>query len=159
MVRLVPRGKCTLNNFFCKFLKRIFNIPFCFLLTVKFLRRGIVKVNLSYLKGKRQTWELTSSGWVEKGGGDGRFRVPLVDLSGRENLFGFSLLFHEKSEVMTKWSLLTSDDDREAEYNGTSCTFPCQMTNASSYEPELATHRNSRSELAPTFRSSVPKHF
>src|SRR3569623_1004126 len=80
--------------------------------------RGVVKVNLSYLKGKRQTWELTSSGWVDKGG-DGRYRVPLVDLSGGEGIFNFSLLFHEKSEVMVKWSLLTSDEDRESESIGT----------------------------------------
>lgn len=88
-----------------------------------------MKINLSYLKGKRQTWELTSNGWVEKGS-EGTYRVRLVDLSGGERLFNFPLLFHEKSEVMMKWSLLTSDDDREAESNGrfTCTTFYTSST-------------------------------
>lgn len=83
---------------------------------------GVVKVNLSYIKGKRQSWELTSRGWVDKGGeGDTPYSVRFVDLTGGERLFSnLSILFHERSEAMLKWSLLTSDDDRESVSVGTS---------------------------------------
>jgi hypothetical protein len=82
-------------------------------LNLTVVSRGVVKVNLSYLKGKRQSWELTSGGWVDKGvEGDTPYKVRLVDLTGGERLFGnLSLLFHERSESMMRWSLLTSDDE------------------------------------------------
>lgn len=88
-------------------------MSFPLLLSSNVLFRGVVKVNLSYVKGKRQSWELTSGGWVDKGGeGDTPYKVRLVDLTGGERLFGnLSLLFHERSESMMRWSLLTSDDD------------------------------------------------
>jgi hypothetical protein len=81
-----------------------------------------VKVNLSYIKGKRhQSWELTSRGWVDKGGdGDAPYRVGLFDITGAERLFGnLSLLFHESSEAMLKWSLQTSDEERNFDSIGT----------------------------------------
>jgi len=64
--------------------------------------RGVLKVNLSYLKGKRSTWELTSQGlWVNKSGDISTSLPPVLGRS--------------KSDVMMTWSLLTSDDERYSE--------------------------------------------
>ena len=74
---------------------------------------GILKVNLSYLKGKKQTWELTSQGnWVIKrvDGSHG-----LQNLAGSSGQFAGSSPFHVDSEAMTRWSQHTSDDEFQSE--------------------------------------------
>lgn len=77
---------------------------------------GVVKVNLSYLKGKKQGWELTSQGmWVEKQLDGGTRR-----LLGSEVFTNPSSTFHDKSDSLLKWSLLASNEDAGDETTGKS---------------------------------------
>lgn len=74
-----------------------------------------MKVNLSYLKGKKQTWELTSQGaWIEKKY-DGR-TMPFVSTGGSEHLFLGSSL-QDKNDAMRKWFML-SDEEQLADSIG-----------------------------------------
>jgi len=64
------------------------------LIIISQFHRGVLRVNLSYLKGKKHTWELTSQGaWIQIGA-------------------------EEQSHAMRNWSSLTSDDERDMETNG-----------------------------------------
>jgi hypothetical protein len=69
---------------------------------------GVVKVNLSYLKGKKQTWDFTNQNWGEKS-------LEGV-LSLGEKIFNYTTHHHDKSDVFNSWSQQTYDEDRWAEY-------------------------------------------
>ena len=71
---------------------------------------GLLKVNLSYVKGKKQSWELTDKGdWVSKTADPG-FQNPsqAVGEAG------------DPSEMFTRWSQHTYDEDLWAERQGMS---------------------------------------
>jgi C2 domain/SHR-binding domain of vacuolar-sorting associated protein 13 len=77
---------------------------------IKQLLLGVVKVNLSYLKGKKSPWEVTrQGGLVEK-----RFD-QVLSFAGGEYLIE-QLFFHgENSDVFVAWSQHTSEDELRAE--------------------------------------------
>lgn len=69
---------------------------------------GLLKVNLSYVKGKKQTWELTDKGdWVSKLSDPG-FQSQTLGDDG------------DPSEMFTRWSQHTYDEDLWAERQGMS---------------------------------------
>lgn len=73
----------------------------------------MLKVNLSYLKGKKQSWELTSQGgWVEK-------RVSRTHFS-NSSVVGDTVIsmLREKVDIFTSWSHLTTDEDQDIEAVG-----------------------------------------
>jgi hypothetical protein len=77
---------------------------------------GIVKVNLSYLKGKKQTWDYTNqNSWGEKGFDDVR-NLPQTALALGEKIINYTTHHHDKSDVFNSWSQQTYDEDRWAEY-------------------------------------------
>jgi hypothetical protein len=77
---------------------------------------GVVKVNLSYLKGKKQTWDYTNQGsWGEKGLEDVR-NLPQTALALGERIINYRTHHHDKSDVFNRWSQQTYDEDRWAEY-------------------------------------------
>ena len=76
---------------------------------------GIVKVNLSYLKGKKQAWELTNQGgFVEK---KPRGRRAFKNT---EVLVNSSSLFHGSSDALMNWAQHTSEDEDHVERKGES---------------------------------------
>lgn len=80
---------------------------------------GVVKVNLSYLKGKKQAWELTTQGdWVEKRL-EGVRSLPKVAKAVGERILSHQTLHNEKSDTFIKWSQQTYDEDRWAEDSST----------------------------------------
>ena len=67
---------------------------------------GLLKVNLSYVKGKKQTWELTEKGdWVSKAF-DSNYQTQNEGEAG------------DPSELFTRWSQHTYDEDLWAERQG-----------------------------------------
>jgi hypothetical protein len=76
---------------------------------------GVVKVNLSYLKGKKQTWDYTNQSWGEKGL-EGVRNLPQTALSLGEKIINNTTHHHDKSDVFSSWSQQTYDEDRWAEY-------------------------------------------
>ena len=67
---------------------------------------GLLKVNLSYVKGKKQNWELTETGdWVSKTF-DPNYQAQTEGEDG------------DPSEMFTKWSQHTYDEDLWAERQG-----------------------------------------
>jgi hypothetical protein len=77
---------------------------------------GVVKVNLSYLKGKKQTWELTSQGgFVEKKTGS---KIKEIMVSATSP-------FHVESDALISWTQRTSDEELQSEGTGkTIQSFP-----------------------------------
>lgn len=77
---------------------------------------GVVKVNLSYLKGKKQTWDYTNQGsWGEKGFDDVR-NLPHTAFSLGEKIINYTTHHHDKSDIFNSWCQQTYDEDRWAEY-------------------------------------------
>lgn len=74
---------------------------------------GVIKVNLSYLKGKKQAWELTSQGgFVEK-----KVRGSRA-FKNVEVLVNSSSLFHGNSDALLSWAQHTSAEDFQTESKG-----------------------------------------
>jgi hypothetical protein len=81
---------------------------------------GIVRVNLSYLKGKKQTsWEVNAKDLGFRGI-EALRALPQVALESGERLKRIFAFHHEKSDVLLGWCQQTSDDDRRVEHRGTS---------------------------------------
>ena len=79
---------------------------------------GIVKVNLSYLKGKRQVWEVPlDTTWAERG----IKNTALLALKRGESLGGIFSFHDAKSDSFLAWSQQTFDDERWNEDSGASC--------------------------------------
>lgn len=75
---------------------------------IKQLYLGVVKVNLSYLKGKKSS----SEGW-----GDSRIG-QVLNFAGGEYLLDFLSFEREKSDVLQMWQKRTFDEERHAEEQG-----------------------------------------
>ncbi|GKY92544.1 hypothetical protein MPSEU_000224700 [Mayamaea pseudoterrestris] len=83
------------------------SLPNATKLYIEQLFLGVVKVNLSYLKGKKQAWELTSQGgFVEK---KTRRRRAYKNT---EVLVNSSSLFHDSSDALMSWAQHTADDEQ-----------------------------------------------
>ena len=68
---------------------------------------GLVKVNLSYVKGKKQSWELTDEG-----------AKAMKNLEVKELLYLENVARNDQSEVFVKWSQHTYDEDLLAQSGG-----------------------------------------
>lgn len=73
---------------------------------------GVVKVNLSYLKGKKISWDSTKQGRM-----DGKMD-KVLSLGGGEYLMKQFTVTEEESDVFMAWCRHTSDDERRAEESG-----------------------------------------
>jgi hypothetical protein len=88
------------------------------------LALGSLRINLSYLKGKKQSWELTSQGtWIDKRAGSHSTRAEI-------SVVGASS-FHEKSQALLRWSEHTSDEefqsDARGNFDGCTCAYGRRM--------------------------------
>jgi hypothetical protein len=80
---------------------------------------GVVKVNLSYLKGKKQVWEFANQGPRGEKGLEGVLALPKNALALGERAINYTLHHHDKSDVFIGWSQQTYAEDLWAEDSGT----------------------------------------
>jgi hypothetical protein len=110
---------------------------------------GVIRVNISYVKGKRASWESTRhGGWIDK-------RIE-------EIVKPFSSL-HATSDVFAAWSRQTSDEDRRAEGKSASTSSLSLLKLTIEVLCHVFTHRycfhrrSKPSEFTKTFRHTISK--
>jgi C2 domain len=101
---------------------------------------GVVKFNLSYLKGKKEKegWKANETGWTDLAMEDAA-KVALIATG--ETLIRTFSYYHEKSDIFTGWSQHTSHEDRVSEGRGKSFSILCSICLA------MASHAQIRSRF------------